>query len=49
MCPKLQPYVPRWLVDPETGEYDEGAWWDDHLARLCAPYQVALRVASPSS
>ena len=50
-APSLQPCVHQvahaldtaqswWLVDPHSGEYDDGAWWDEHLARLCAPYQV---------
>ena len=46
---RLQPCAPRWLVDPQTGEYDDGAWWDEHLARLCAPYQVACRVAASTA
>ena len=25
-------------TSPASGEFDDGAWWDDALAELCAPY-----------
>jgi hypothetical protein len=26
-------------TDPTSGEYDDGAWWDQKLAEICAPYE----------